>query len=416
MQNKTLVFLMLYLTANACKPFQSTSDTKHLVSEDLSDESVAYAIKADFALKINLTTNRLTYYRNGEFKDQWNVATADILGRTQRSTKETPTGIFSAHAIEHCPKWLPSAPKDPNNNNIPVIVVDEETAELRRKILDGNPKLYGPCGATNPLGAYAIWFYDTYGTHGTAKEAILDLPVEDRRVSAGCIRNPNEKIKQIFDDVLTKLPDFRGEVDKNIAAKQKQTVAMDPRSAKVRINIIIGNWDTDPQEEFKPQWCEVKYASPKTGLLDIWKQANPFKDQVGTYSKGERVLILDGAESHFETDKGFVNKHYFGNCKTLLDDIPRKIDVVDESKQIVSSSRGSTKNTKILKTCKVAFDVNVYSGFPFTGKETVGKYKVGESMGLRSLWSIQRLLTERVVKTKLGYVHGAIWFLVAQSK
>lgn len=120
-------------------------------------------------IEVNKTTNRLSYFKNRILSREWNVATA-------RSDKITPSGIFKVQLKQKCPWYY--GPK-------------------------GDKKVPG-CDPTNPLGAYALWFQDTiFGLHGTNAPWLIEegtKPV-DRRLSAGCIRNKNENITWLHEQV-----------------------------------------------------------------------------------------------------------------------------------------------------------------------------------------------------------------------
>ena len=121
-----LLALFALIGTQACLPVkkESTSQSKYLVDKDISDEKVEAAIKeAKFALKINLTTNRLSYFKAGELAGQWNIATADVTGEFHVTNgvaekQFTPTGIYTAHDIEHCPSWFPRNPFNPETNAV----------------------------------------------------------------------------------------------------------------------------------------------------------------------------------------------------------------------------------------------------------------------------------------------------------
>lgn len=329
-----LLALFALIGTQACLPLkkESTSQSKYLVDKDISDEKVEAAIKeAKFALKINLTTNRLSYFKAGELAGQWNIATADVTGEFHVTNgvaekQFTPTGIYTAHDIEHCPSWFPRNPFNPETNAI------AENEEERMQIFKDNRDLFGPCGSKNPLGSYAMWFDGAYGVHGNAAEWILDLPVEDRRVSGGCVRNPNMKIKEVFNDIIAEnFPDFKKKVEANIAKpdEEKETVTAYNIMKKALVHVIVGNWPSDPimpgqktmikrVERLVPpsfeQLCRVKMVEPATNRLSIWAE-NPFRNKVGSYRKGQKVRVVETVNNFvFKTKKGYVAKNYLGDC------------------------------------------------------------------------------------------------------
>lgn len=325
-----LSIAIIALTA-ACLPLkEENSRFKHLVSKDLSEENVKKALEADYALQINLTTNRLTYYRAGKAVDHWNIASADVTGEYHKiegkpQKQSTPTGIFTAHDIESCPQWFPSAPFNPKTGKI----VENETE--RAEVFKENPDLFGACGKDNPLGKYALWFSGAYGVHGNSASWILDLPIDDRRVSGGCIRNPNEKIKMVFDEIVNaKLDEYRKEVDENLRldVKDRKTITAWNIIDKVRVHIIVGNWDRDPViegqktvikriEVIEPpafeKLCTVKFVSPSSGVLEIYRKI-PFSQVVGSYKINQKVEILSSEGNIYRTAKGYINGGYLGNC------------------------------------------------------------------------------------------------------
>jgi hypothetical protein len=342
---------------------QQVSRSKHLVDKDISDEKVEEAVKADFALKINLTTNILTYYKDGKIVDQWNIASADVSGEFHKvngvaETQFTPTGIFTAHDIEHCPSWYPRTPFNPKTGKLAASEVE------RSEVFKENKNLYGPCGKDNPLGRYAMWFSGAYGVHGNAAEWILDLAVEDRRVSGGCIRNPNERIKQVFDDIISvsALEDYKKTVEENRskADDARKTVTAYEIMDKVKINVIVGNWESDPVKEgvktvtkrveviVQPTFeklCTVKYTDPNSNGLSIYSKI-PLSGRVGSYRKHEKVEVLETINNIFRTSRGYINGGYMGDC---IEQKPRKewreIEVpVDELEE--NSENSAEDNTE----------------------------------------------------------------------
>ena len=153
-----VTLIAFILSPISCKQTENSANLKHLVDEELTDEKVKKALEAEFAIKINLTTNKLSYYRSGELQDQWNIASADVTGAYHKVDGKNEkqmniTGIFTAHDIEHCPSWWPRKPFDPVSKKY------VEDPEERLRVLRENKSLYGPCGKSNPLGSYAMWFF-----------------------------------------------------------------------------------------------------------------------------------------------------------------------------------------------------------------------------------------------------------------
>lgn len=118
---------------------------------------------------VNITTNRLSYYENGQLVDSWNIGTA-------RAGKVTPVGTYAVRQKEKCPPYFGSK----GDHNTP------------------------GCTPENPFGRRVLWFIgNLYGIHGTNQEYLLSssTTANQRRVSGGCVRNPNNKIEWLFDRV-----------------------------------------------------------------------------------------------------------------------------------------------------------------------------------------------------------------------
>ena len=118
---------------------------------------------------VNTTLNRLFYYENGSLVDSWNVGTA-------RTGKVTPVGTYSVREKEKCPPYFGSK----GDHNTP------------------------GCIPENPFGRRVLWFIgNLYGIHGTNQEYLIapGTTAAERRVSGGCVRNPNQKIEWLFDRV-----------------------------------------------------------------------------------------------------------------------------------------------------------------------------------------------------------------------
>jgi hypothetical protein len=119
-------------------------------------------------IEVNLSTNRLKFFKGGTLVREWNVGTA-------RAGKVTPTGNFKVLTKDVCPNYYG----------------------------DGSKNIAG-CSAENPLGTRALWFQGTiFGLHGTSKPELIaeGTSAADRRLSAGCIRNNNANIEWLFDQV-----------------------------------------------------------------------------------------------------------------------------------------------------------------------------------------------------------------------
>ncbi len=120
-------------------------------------------------IEVNLTNNRLSFYRGSSLIRSWNVGTA-------RPGKITPVGQFKVLSKEKCPPYFGA---------------------------DGSKNIPG-CSTGNPLGTRALWWQDTmYGLHGTNQPELIaeGSTAESRRLSAGCVRNLNANIEWLYDQV-----------------------------------------------------------------------------------------------------------------------------------------------------------------------------------------------------------------------
>ncbi|MBM3382773.1 MAG: L,D-transpeptidase [Betaproteobacteria bacterium] len=321
----------------ACSVSEATSETapQWLQSENLADANVNKALSAKVALKINLKTNRITLFKAGKAVDQWNIASADVSGEFHDNiSQSTPKGIFAVEDMQACPEWLPRSPKDPATGKVAT-----NEAE-RREIFKKNPDLFGACGAKNPLGSYAIWFYGEYGVHGNAAEWILELgDAEKRRVSGGCIRNPNSKIKDVFHQVLDtyQLNAFKAETLQLETTDKKKTLTQSLR--KVDMKVVVGEWSEDPQlaasspqltpapkptvpagdPKFTKVKCMVIGADPVLGIAPTYSQLPANNDNMfGFYSKGDEAYVKEDVPGtgFVNTTRGLLDKKYLGSCRS----------------------------------------------------------------------------------------------------
>jgi hypothetical protein len=124
-------------------------------------------------IRVNLSTNRLSFHVDGKVVASWNVGTGK-----DEVENATPVGSYTLQMKDRCSVWLP---KDKQQQ--------------------------GPCRNSNPLGDYQLWFHKgrTYALHGTNQEHLLEesTSIESRRVSSGCVRNPNEHIAWLYKRVKT---------------------------------------------------------------------------------------------------------------------------------------------------------------------------------------------------------------------
>lgn len=210
-----------------------------------SGSEVEAALRNKIAFRLNLKTNRATMYKDGVAVDQWNIASADVSGEWHNGQAQyTPTGVFNVEDMQMCPSWYPRQPVNPKTGRI----VSSE--QERQQVFAQNPQIYGPCGSRNPLGRYVLWFNGAYGMHGNSNEEILEFAdPNDRRVSGGCIRNPNAKIRSVFHTVLDSfdaLGGFTSQVDsmEGRALDDRWTITKGVSALSMRV--VVGNWSLDP--------------------------------------------------------------------------------------------------------------------------------------------------------------------------
>ncbi|NBX15912.1 MAG: hypothetical protein EBR09_00950 [Proteobacteria bacterium] len=233
------------LSLTACsKSSEFDSDVMFAVSGSSTSE-IESALRSKIAFRLNLKTNRATMYKDGAAVDQWNIATADVSGQWHDGVPHyTPTGVFNVEDIQMCPQWYPREPVNPATGR--KVTSEQE----RQQVFARNPQIYGACGSRNPLGKYVLWFNGAYGMHGNSAEEILEFAnPNDRRVSGGCVRNPNAKIHSVFHSVLGTFSDLSSFAD--------QVRSMESRSASDRwtltkgtsylnMRVVVGNWSADP--------------------------------------------------------------------------------------------------------------------------------------------------------------------------
>jgi len=315
------------------------SQVMWMQTDKTDDTSVNKAISSKLAVQINLKTNRATLFKEGKAVGQWNIASADVTGEFHDNIPQTtPTGIFAVEDMQKCPTWLPRAPKDPKTGKV------ASNEQERMKIIKENPDLFGPCGSKNPLGQYVIWFHGEYGIHGNAAEWILELAnAEERRVSGGCIRNPNAKIKDLFHLVIDTFPQLAGFKSKVVdmekaAAKDQKTLTQS--LSGVDMKVIVGRWAQDPVANAsnnkpaqnppvappavtpapapKKQKCLVSGVDPVKQVAIVYTQlpAN-FDNEVSFFSKGEVAIVTEeiAGTDYVRTARGLVSKKMLSNCQ-----------------------------------------------------------------------------------------------------
>jgi hypothetical protein len=262
------VSALLAVAACAKKTETLDSDVAWLASSSLSTADVNKALSARIAFRVNLKTNRATLYKNGVAVDQWNIATADVSGAYHNGQIQyTPTGIYAVDDLQMCPAWYPRKPINPATGR------EVRSEAERAAVFANNPSIYGPCGSRNPLGRYVLWFQGAYGLHGNANESILELPsASERRVSGGCIRNPNAKIKEVFGSILNtfeELSSFRGSVAAMESRPMSQRSTLTKSVSALNMRVVVGNWPSDPALNSS---LEIAPAPVSTAKPDATKQ------------------------------------------------------------------------------------------------------------------------------------------------
>ncbi|MEY4065418.1 MAG: hypothetical protein RIR26_1626 [Pseudomonadota bacterium] len=327
------------LTSLGCTPRKSipSADVQGLLQGKPDSTAVSKALASNLALQINLKTNRVTLYRSGKAVDQWNVASADVTGEFHdKVPQSTPTGIFAVEDMQACPVWLPKSPKNPATGKL---AADEKE---RQEIFKNNPEIFGPCGAKNPLGQYVIWFNGEYGVHGNAAEWILELQnPEERRVSGGCIRNPNEKIKDLFHLVLdsfSNLAAFKNQVTAVEGSAVKTTLTQS--LASVDMKVVVGQWAADPavvgknskdkstdkdsassgsQGGKKPRRCIVSAVVNDWGYAPTYSSLPAADSNIESfYNLGDQAFVQEDVTGtpYVKTVRGFLERKYLGSCQS----------------------------------------------------------------------------------------------------
>lgn len=326
----------------ACGKGTETPDSKPLwlVTSNMSDVEVDKALRATMAIRVNLTTNRATLYQVGQALQQWNIASADVSGRYHGGEPQyTPEGIYGVEDFEHCPVWRPRDPINPATGRV------AQSEDERWRIFNAHPEVYGPCGSNNPLGRYVFWFQGPFGLHGNSAEDILRLPhPDDRRVSGGCLRNPNSKIKEIFHRALNVYPDlsdYRTRVLAMEISPLKQTVAQSVRTLDMRV--VVGRWRNDPLVQDSASGrdplpapvptptpipdpvgpamiCKTLVVDSSSGVAPVHRTLPASPENVSAYYRLNdpvRVLGLIVGTDFYRTGRGYIHKKFVGNCTEL---------------------------------------------------------------------------------------------------
>ena len=301
--------------------FYGFNDFSTLERDTLYQEEVEKALQAKFAFQINLKDNTATYFENGIPKDTWAVATGDISGTFHDGEQSpTPSGIYNVQRMVYCPNWNPGKIKNKATGDILT------SKEDRYAYFAQNPETFGACGSKNPLGNFVIWFQQPYGLHGNSNEEVLErADPESRRVSGGCVRNPNNKIAEIFKRILSKSPsmaEFYEKIEAEEALEDKVTMARN--AAHLGIKVVIGEWgDRDkkliPQGSFelannsdeKNIFCTVKKSPSLNARYPVDNQL------VNLPSSIRRLKILGNRQDLYKTYYGWLNKDHFKSCKVI---------------------------------------------------------------------------------------------------
>lgn len=307
------------------------SSLSHWLSDDLSkDVILAVIANTPLVVVVNLESNRSTIIKDRVVIDAWNSATADVSGEWHMRnnipvSQTTPAGIYSLHDIEHCPQWFPRIPE-----GLVVTGNKEQDQKQRAKIFRMRSDLYGACGVNNPLGEYALWFYESFGYHGTTRdlEYILNLPSNQRRVSGGCIRNPPSKIEKIYSLILNELPDGQSyfhKVQLNRKLLIPKTLVRNI-STDYRVVFIVGRFKRDLPFKLHEYTMDSVALDSVYNCTILHDKAPIYASQqfsqnevVGYYQKGDQItpqnLLNSVKRNPVQTSKGWISQYYVsGSC------------------------------------------------------------------------------------------------------
>jgi hypothetical protein len=318
---KLICLLGVTLISSGFTTFNSLDD-----SSSFNERSEA-ALKADFAFKVNLKNNTVIYYENGIPVDSWNVATADITGVYHRGEKQvTPKGIYSVQRMVACPRWSPGSYRSRDTGEL--LTERSERFEYFSK----HPDIFGPCGKKNPLGNYVIWFQQPYGLHGNANKIVMERKnPEHRRVSGGCVRNPNDKIREIFLRIIEKSPsmsNFMARILQQEYSTEKRMIAYEAKHLDIKV--VIGEWDnshniannkvhgerlSSSTIKNKSTYCKLKKSSPVNQIYPIESGLAQSIPREISYLK-----IIERKRGFYQTKFGWIPKEAFFSCKKLESD------------------------------------------------------------------------------------------------
>lgn len=256
--------LSLLASCKAQRQIAPDSELREAVTLSPKNVEIESALNAKMTFWLNLDTNRMVMLENGIAVKSWNVATGDVTGQFHNGEPNlTPSGIFNIHRLEICPPWNPAL-KGPDGKTLPYKDLQKE--------YEAKKDLYGSCGKNNPLGQFVMWFYKsyTYGLHGNNAEWILAEPAaESRRVSGGCVRNPNATIREVFLKVMESYSQsgaqglaFKKYVSLELAKSQdKRANVVSEEMSFLGVKVIIGKFG---KKEYKlgQRWDFEKGGAP----------------------------------------------------------------------------------------------------------------------------------------------------------
>ena len=205
-------FIIIFLFFYGCKGLKdsSLSTLDHAIKKNYhvkNDDLVEWIKTTKYLIISDRNTNRTAIFYKTKLIDSF-VTISGKLDKYNNSL--TKLGVFTLHALEYCPLWIPSA----------------------NDIRPG-------CQADNFLGNYSLW-YDgyTYGFHGFPKRMQswfnpTVLP-DSRRQSEGCIVAGENKLQEFVDlliedeqlknhQAVLKMLEYRASADDE---KRKQNVLL----------------------------------------------------------------------------------------------------------------------------------------------------------------------------------------------
>jgi hypothetical protein len=184
--------------------------------------------------------------------------------------------------------------------------------------------------------------------HGNSAEEILRLrDPDDRRVSGGCIRNPNAKIKEIFHlalDTFSELSSYKQNVVAMEAQPDQSKRTLTQAARNINLRVVVGRWAADPfvandsgqpstpistpsptpaptpipQPVGPAMLCKAVAVDPRSGVapLHIRLPATPGNIS-GFYRMKDpvRVFGIIPGTTYYQTARGFIERSYLGDCQ-----------------------------------------------------------------------------------------------------